>query len=493
MNIQQAKDEIARTFWAYTRRNPDGSHRIPADKQRPVLLIGPPGIGKTAIMRQIADEVGCALVAYSMTHHTRQSAIGLPFISQRVYGGVARQVTEYTMSEIVAAIYDTMQATGKCSGILFLDEINCVSETLTPVMLQLLQNKTFGNVPLPEDWVIVAAGNPPEYNKSVRELDMVTLDRVKHIDVSADLAVWQRYAVAQGVHPAVRTYLCVYPDHFYRITETDRGLFFVTARGWEDMSLMLQAMEEDPIGPTAYRGVQVDAEWCLQYLQDDTVARSFALYYDLFRHFTAHIQTKVDFSLADLLLTEPEALAALSSTECLAVAAMLFHPIDIEAGRLHETQVRLARRAELAAMMPGDDAFASEDAIRAFFDRKREAVAIKVGHDVMKPDEEFREKSVLAALESDIAAWRKLPKENRVGFFDYEKKRIEAEESACNNACGKAARAVEAAYAALEACPQGRSALLYLTSDLAASKPCAELLEAHPSVTFDQYRKEIDV
>ena len=279
MNIQQAKDEIARTFRAYTRRNPDGSHRIPTEKQRPVLLIGPPGIGKTAIMRQIADEVGCALVAYSMTHHTRQSAIGLPFISQKVYGGVERSVTEYTMSEIVAAIYDTMEATGKRSGILFLDEINCVSETLTPVMLQLLQNKTFGNVPLPEDWVIVAAGNPPEYNKSVRELDMVTLDRVKHIDVSADLAVWQRYAVAQGVHPAVRTYLSVYPDHFYRITETDRGLSFVTARGWEDMSLMLWAMEEE--------GIQVDADWCLQYLQDDGIARSFALYYDLFRHFTA--------------------------------------------------------------------------------------------------------------------------------------------------------------------------------------------------------------
>ena len=45
----------------------------------------------------------------------------------------------------------------------------------------------------------------------------------------------------------------------------------------------------------------------------------------------------------------------------------------------------------------------------------------------------------------------------------------------------------------LERCPQGRSALLYLTSDLAASKPCAELLEAHPSVTFDQYRKVIEV
>ena len=133
MNIQEAKTEIARTLRAYAKRNPDGSFRIPPEKQRPLLLIGPPGIGKTAIMRQIAEEQGCGLVAYSMTHHTRQSAIGLPFISQKEYGGRTYAVTEYTMSEIVASIYDYMAETGHTSGILFLDEVNCVSETLTQI------------------------------------------------------------------------------------------------------------------------------------------------------------------------------------------------------------------------------------------------------------------------------------------------------------------------------------------------------------------------
>ena len=170
MNIQQAKTEIARTFRAYARRRPDGVHAIPPEKQRPVLLIGPPGLGKTAIMRQIAAETGCGLVAYSMTHHTRQSAIGLPYISQKEYGGRTWSVTEYTMSEIVASVYDYMEATGKRGGILFLDEINCVSETLTPVMLQLLQNKTFGNVPLPEDWMIVGAGLPAALKHAIAVL-----------------------------------------------------------------------------------------------------------------------------------------------------------------------------------------------------------------------------------------------------------------------------------------------------------------------------------
>ena len=66
------------------------------------------------------------------------------------------------MSEIVAAIYQKMEETGLKEGILFIDEINCVSETLAPMMLQCLQCKTFGNHRIPEGWLIVTAGNPPE-------------------------------------------------------------------------------------------------------------------------------------------------------------------------------------------------------------------------------------------------------------------------------------------------------------------------------------------
>ena len=91
-------------------------------------------------MEQIAEECGVGLVAYTMTHHTRQSAMGLPEICTREIEGKTVHTTEYTMSEIIASIYDCMEQTGKKRGILFLDEINCVSETLAPVMLQLLQD-----------------------------------------------------------------------------------------------------------------------------------------------------------------------------------------------------------------------------------------------------------------------------------------------------------------------------------------------------------------
>ena len=87
MNIKQAKEQIKYAMTAYFTKDKFGNYVIPIEKQRPIFLMGPPGIGKTAIMEQIAQELGVGLVSYSMTHHTRQSALGLPFIEKKIYGG----------------------------------------------------------------------------------------------------------------------------------------------------------------------------------------------------------------------------------------------------------------------------------------------------------------------------------------------------------------------------------------------------------------------
>ncbi len=239
MNIKRAKEEIEHTVKAYLAKDALGEYAIPAIRQRPILLMGPPGIGKTQVMEQVARECGVALVAYTITHHTRQSAVGLPFIRQRHYGDKDVSVTEYTMSEIIASVYAKMEATGLSEGILFIDEINCVSETLAPTMQQFLQCKTFGNQAVPAGWVIVAAGNPPEYNKSVRDFDIVTLDRVRRMDIQPDLSVWKDYARGARIHSAILSYLELHPQNFYQINADVDGTQFVTARGWEDLSNLL--------------------------------------------------------------------------------------------------------------------------------------------------------------------------------------------------------------------------------------------------------------
>ena len=125
MNIQEAKAEICNTLRAYLAKDENGYYTYPLIRQRPLLLIGPPGIGKTAIMEQAAAECGVGLVAYTITHHTRQSAIGLPEIVKRNYGGKGMMVTDYTMSEIVASVYDCMENTEKRKGFLRAEKTRC--------------------------------------------------------------------------------------------------------------------------------------------------------------------------------------------------------------------------------------------------------------------------------------------------------------------------------------------------------------------------------
>ena len=277
MHIKRAKQEIRDSIEAYLQKDADGHYLIPSIRQRPILLMGPPGIGKTQIMEQVARECGIGLVSYTITHHTRQSAVGLPFIRERSYGGEVCSVTEYTMSEIIASVYEKMEETGLKEGILFLDEINCVSETLAPTMLQFLQCKMFGNHKVPEGWIIVAAGNPPEYNKSVREFDIVTLDRLKRIDIEENYDVWREYAYEAQIDPAILAYLEIRKDHFYRVENTVDGKQFVTARGWEDLSELLRV----------YRmlGKKVDREVAHQYLQNWEIAKEFANYLELYEKY----------------------------------------------------------------------------------------------------------------------------------------------------------------------------------------------------------------
>ena len=203
MNIKEASQQISGAVRAYLAQDERGLNLIPFRMQRPIIMMGPPGVGKTAVVEQIADELGVNFVSYSITHHTRQSALGLPFISSERFDGTECQVSDYTMSEIIAAVHRARRESGVAEGVLFLDEVNCVSETLAPAMLQFLQYKTFGMHRLPAGWVIVCAGNPPEYNRAAREFDPAMLDRLMKIDVEPDLQAGQEYAAAPGVHPAV--------------------------------------------------------------------------------------------------------------------------------------------------------------------------------------------------------------------------------------------------------------------------------------------------
>lgn len=473
MNIKQAKQQVKNAMTAYFSKDEFGEYEIPLERQRPIFLMGPPGIGKTAIMEQIAQELGVGLVSYSMTHHTRQSAIGLPFIAKKNYGGKEYSVSEYTMSEIIASVYDLMEETGVKEGILFLDEINCVSETLAPAMLQFLQFKVFGRHRVPDGWIVVTAGNPPEYNNSVREFDIVTWDRLKRIDIEPDYKAWKEYAAETMVHGAIRSYLDIKESDFYRVESTVDGKTFVTARGWSDLSDMLRLYEKN--------GLKVDAELVIQYLQNKEVAKGFALYYDLYNKYRSDYQIGrifADEADEEVLSRAREA----KFDEKLSLLGLLLSGLEEKFAAV-ETEEKVAESLLAAAKElrgAGDDALATLIA-----EKKEELTAAKQAGKLSRREAQIRRRTI-AALER---AQEQISAPNEVTAA------LRALIIARREELGKAA---QAAGAALEnsfsfcetAFGEGRE-LLILVTELTADSHSAHFIARYGSEGYYRHNKAL--
>ena len=271
ITVNKAGEQLERIVSTYLAKNEDGSYVIPFNRQRPVMLMGPAGIGKTDAPRQTAEKLGIGFVSYSMTHHTRQSAMGLPKIIEKNFSGSNELTTEYTMSEIISAVHSEIERTGNPNGILFLDEINCIPESMSAVMLQLFQNKTLGQSRIPEGWVLVLAGNPPEYNKSVKLFDAVTRDRIRIINVVPDAQAWLDYAEAKNLNSAVVSYIASNNDKIHCFDSSSSQI--VTPRGWEELAINIDVFEQNRF--------PVNAELVAEFIGMPDVASEFFDYYDM--------------------------------------------------------------------------------------------------------------------------------------------------------------------------------------------------------------------
>ena len=485
MNIKEAKQQIENAMRSYFTKDKFGKYIIPIERQRPIFLMGPPGIGKTAIMEQVASDLGVGLVSYSMTHHTRQSALGLPFIEKKNYGGREYSVSEYTMSEIIASVYEMMEQTGVKEGILFLDEINCVSETLAPAMLQFLQYKIFGRHRVPEGWIVVTAGNPPEYNNSVREFDIVTWDRLKRIDIEPDYTVWKEYAYRKNTHAAIITYLDIKKSDFYKVEATVDGKSFVTARGWSDLSDMIRLYEQNDI--------QVDEKLIAQYLQNKKVSKEFAVYYDLFNKYKSDYQVKtiLDGSSTD---TIKERARKAAFDERLALLGLILDAVTEEMRNVCLTEHSVNELLSCLRMVKLDLSSSELDAIKSI--EKQIGMVhkrIETGRlsSTLSYDVEYALNSTIVSLETmKTEIFEKKPTDGKVAFkqlkatFD---KRVKSLEKTID----KASQELSNVFSFCEDVFGDGQEMLILVTELTVNYYCAHFIGRYGCKEYFAHNKEL--
>lgn len=485
MNIKQAQEQIQNAMRAYFTKDDFGNYKIPIERQRPIFLMGPPGIGKTAIMEQVASELGVGLVSYSMTHHTRQSALGLPFIEKKIYGGQEYSVSEYTMSEIIASVYDMMENTGVKEGILFLDEINCVSETLAPAMLQFLQYKIFGRHRVPDGWIVVTAGNPPEYNNSVREFDIVTWDRLKRIDVEPDFNAWKEYAYRKGIHAAILTYLDIKKDNFYKIETTVDGKSFVTARGWCDLSDMMQLYEQHDL--------PINEMLIAQYLQNRKIAKDFAIYYDLFRKYRSDYQ--VDKILSGQAPEEIKDRARNAKfDERLALLGLLLDAVGGDMKQVAFTELALGellealKKARMEMAKPGKD---WQTAVQKQVETLEMKIRTGKQASTLSTDAEYACRSAVAALNGMILTVQEQAPENGQAAFRLLKAEYDKHIQALKHQAEKAGKRLTNGFLFCEDVFGEGQELLILVTELTISYYGARFISRYGCKEYFKHNKEL--
>lgn len=266
-SIAEALDALAAGIKSYLMKDPKtGLYITEAFYRNPFYLVGPPGIGKTKGVEEVARRIGIGFLSFSLTHHTRNTILGLPVICDRGDDEEGGKYTNFTMSEIIAKVYDQVNA-GYKEGILLLDEFPCMSDTIMPAMLAFLQTKNIGMHTLPDGWIIVLSGNPHEYNNHSREFDAAVTDRLRTLNISWDENTFIRYAKEKGFHERIINFIELCPDNTYLIDDSS----LVTCRGWENLSNELKKYE--------ILGEQIDYRLIRQFIKSDKIATSFFEYY----------------------------------------------------------------------------------------------------------------------------------------------------------------------------------------------------------------------
>ena len=192
-------------------------------KKRPVFLWGPPGIGKSDVVAEIAAELGGAIIDLRMAQMEPTDIRGIPFFNKD-NGKMDWAPPVDLPDEEFASQYPIV--------VLFLDEMNSAPPSVQAAGYQLILNRRVGKYKLPDNVVIVAAGNRDSDKGVTYRMPMPLANRFIHLEMKADFTSWQNWAVNHNIHKDVVGYLSFAKQDMYDFDAKSSSRAFATPRSW---------------------------------------------------------------------------------------------------------------------------------------------------------------------------------------------------------------------------------------------------------------------
>lgn len=204
--------------------------------KRPVFLWGPPGIGKSEVVSEITEELGGLMIDLRMAQMEPTDIRGIPYFNKDLAKMDWAPPVDLPDEEL-ASKYPII--------VLFLDEMNSAPPAVQAAGYQLVLNRAVGKYKLPDNVVIVAAGNRDSDKGVTYRMPMPLANRFIHIEMRADFASWQNWAVNKGIHEDVVGYLSFAKQDLYDFDNKSASRAFATPRTWVFVSDLLKDEDTD--------------------------------------------------------------------------------------------------------------------------------------------------------------------------------------------------------------------------------------------------------
>ena len=224
---------------------------LPAE--RTPFIWGPPGIGKSALVREAAERLGMDCVTLLGTQIAPEDLIGVPRI--RALGDEGgRHVTEFCPPSAILRSEPFL---------LFIDELNSAVPDVQKAFYSLILDRRLGDYVLPTGSRVVGAGNRVEDRALVRPMATALANRMVHVALEPDADSWLGWGATHGVHPLVLAFVRARPDRLSELPPTDATPTYPTPRAWHMLSDALASVGERlwPAVAAGSVGDRAGAEW----------------------------------------------------------------------------------------------------------------------------------------------------------------------------------------------------------------------------------------
>jgi hypothetical protein len=199
----------------------------------PVMLWGPPGVGKSQIVQQIAISHGADVIDVRLSQMEPSDLRGIPM-----------RVDDFVEWAIPAMLPDE-QRHGK-KGILFLDEVTSAPPSVSAAAYQLILDRRLGEYKVPTGWAIFAAGNRQGDRGVTYTMPSPLANRFSHFDVDINLDDWVSWAFANGIDERLIAFLRFRPEKLFEFDPAHNPVAFPTPRSWEFANNAMQKFEQQP-------------------------------------------------------------------------------------------------------------------------------------------------------------------------------------------------------------------------------------------------------